>query len=445
MLPSFEKHNQHQMSSAFNRTLSPPWMLNSFPSANLQQPTTPPIHLGLPSIRYPGDGLDCRIPIMSVPTQEIIDLTDDSSSPRDLRMYPHSPYMPPSTTVRHSLRPPRRVRDVISIDDVDDRVGLEANSSRRGSPEIEVLFARSRLPSARQRQPPTDPEAQPSVPPSGGPVVDLELDSLEDRRDEDNLANWRSRIQQFPHPPMPHAQGHLEREFAIAHLRNYYRDNRHQLPHGHLLHQESGPGDDVMFMTAVPQINLPGSLDFRRQGFAMGPVQQTQPEQLPNPPPPTYEAPPPPRLGYSRSPKEDDVLICPNCEDELGMGKDDTKRQVWVAKKCGHVSLIATPLTRRAANVRHRCIAGNVPNIGSLLQDPRLHGLDCPNPFQHVQSMTVTIKSVILRVFSRSIYDSQSTEDVNLHSARRWVSKDEFVLTAQSAALVIGVFDGRVL
>lgn len=370
-------------------------MLNSLPSGDIQQSTPPHLHLSLPSIRYPGDGLDCRIPIMSVPTQEIIDLTDDPSSPRGTRMYPRSPYVQPSSTVRHSLHPPRRVRDVISIDDVDDFVGMEANNIRNGSPEIELLYARPRLPSARQRQPPTHPEAQPSNPRFDGPVVDLELENLDDMRNDD-LAEWR-----------------------YARFREIYRGSRNQLPHSHLLHRESDRGDDVMFMAAVPQIDLPGSLDFRSQGFAMGPVQQPQPP--PNPPPPTYEAPPAPRLGYSRSPKEDDVLICPNCEDELGVGKDDLKRQVWVAKKCGHVSLTAKPPTRRVAHVRHRCIAANVQSTGRPLPNPRLREQDYPNPSQHVRLRTVTIKSVIQRVFFRSTYDSQSSEDVTLHSAWRWI------------------------
>lgn len=320
-------------------------MLDPLASANTQQSTGPPLHLSLPSIRYPGDGLDCRMPVMSVPTQEIIDLTDDPSSPRGARMFPLSPYVQPSATVRHS-HPPRRVRDVISIDDFDDPVGLEPNNARSGSPEIEVLYARSRPPSARLRPAPTNPEAQTNVPRLGRPVVNLEPDNLEDMSNEDNLAIWRSRIQQAPHPPMPPAPDNIRRGFAR--FRDFYRGSRHQLPHGHPLHREADRADDVMFMAAVPQIELPGSLDFIRQGFAMGHVPQPQPP----PPPPTYEAPPKPRSGYSRSPKEDDVLICPNCEDELGVGKDDVKKQVWVAKKCGHVSLTAKPHIRCVTNVK---------------------------------------------------------------------------------------------
>lgn len=48
-----------------------------------------------------------------------------------------------------------------------------------------------------------------------------------------------------------------------------------------------------------------------------------------------YQAPPPPRDGFTRSPKEDMALICPQCGDELGCDTDVAKKEVWVAK-CGH-------------------------------------------------------------------------------------------------------------
>lgn len=318
------------MSNTFTPTLSPPWMLNPPPSGNVQQSATPSVHLNLPSLRYPGDGLDCRRPVMSVPTQEIIDLTDDLSSPRGSRMYPFSPYVPPPNP-----RPPRRIRDVISIDDIDDPVRMEPNNAESGSPEVEVLFARSRFPSARLRPPPTNPQVQRNIPRVGTPVVDLEADNVEEMAYENNIADGRNRFPQAFHAAMPMAQDNIRREFAR--FRDLYRGTRQQLPHGHLFHRESDQVDDVMFMAAVPQLELPGNLDFIRQGFAMGPGPQ------PQPPPPTYDPPCPPRVGYSRSPKEDDVLVCPNCEDELGVGDGDVKKQVWVAKKCGHVSVSEAP------------------------------------------------------------------------------------------------------
>ncbi|KAF2396777.1 hypothetical protein EJ06DRAFT_559433 [Trichodelitschia bisporula] len=52
---------------------------------------------------------------------------------------------------------------------------------------------------------------------------------------------------------------------------------------------------------------------------------------------PSYIAPPKPPAGFTRSLEEDDILLCPNCDEELCTGETDIKRQVWIVKKCGHV------------------------------------------------------------------------------------------------------------
>ena len=51
-----------------------------------------------------------------------------------------------------------------------------------------------------------------------------------------------------------------------------------------------------------------------------------------------YQAPPPAPEGFTMTPAEEEVLTCPNCEDELCTGDKPQKRQVWVLKTCGHVS-----------------------------------------------------------------------------------------------------------
>lgn len=78
------------------------------------------------------------------------------------------------------------------------------------------------------------------------------------------------------------------------------------------------------------------NLNFGVVGFDLGFGGGGRPE----PPPATYEAPPPAPEGFTRSPEEDDVLVCPNCDSELCKGDDDVKKQVWIAKQCGHVSYI---------------------------------------------------------------------------------------------------------
>lgn len=52
---------------------------------------------------------------------------------------------------------------------------------------------------------------------------------------------------------------------------------------------------------------------------------------------PEYVAPPAAEQGFTRSPKDGDISVCPNCDCELGTGDDPMKRQIWVAKPCGHV------------------------------------------------------------------------------------------------------------
>lgn len=53
---------------------------------------------------------------------------------------------------------------------------------------------------------------------------------------------------------------------------------------------------------------------------------------------PEYKAPEEAKEGFTRSPREEDEIVCPNCGDELAVGDGDLKQQVWVVKSCGHVS-----------------------------------------------------------------------------------------------------------
>jgi hypothetical protein len=74
---------------------------------------------------------------------------------------------------------------------------------------------------------------------------------------------------------------------------------------------------------------------------------------------PQHEPPPDAKEGFTRSPKEEDVVICPACEMELVARKDQTEptavkkpggraptkkdreeHPFWVVRDCGHVSSI---------------------------------------------------------------------------------------------------------
>ncbi|KAH6680412.1 hypothetical protein B0J14DRAFT_578588 [Halenospora varia] len=96
---------------------------------------------------------------------------------------------------------------------------------------------------------------------------------------------------------------------------------------------QMGGGDDNFFQAPI-------AMDYARNAFA----EARKPDHVP---------PKPAREHFTRSPKEDDLIICPSCEEELvhnkeveavtkkGRGaptrKDMEEHPFWVVKECGHV------------------------------------------------------------------------------------------------------------
>ena len=76
-------------------------------------------------------------------------------------------------------------------------------------------------------------------------------------------------------------------------------------------------------------------LNYETPGFQMF-VPASSPRARPVSP--EYKAPPAVQAGYTRRADENDIIVCPRCGDELGVGSDPSKQQVWVSKQCGHVS-----------------------------------------------------------------------------------------------------------
>lgn len=103
----------------------------------------------------------------------------------------------------------------------------------------------------------------------------------------------------------------------------------------------------------------------------------------PAPPRSTYKPPSPAPEGFTRSFGEDELVVCPNCETELGTG-DEQKRQTWVARPCGHVRLCLPSCTVviTAFADTHRCIAANVPKT-ALSRSRR--NRKTPNPFPNAR------------------------------------------------------------
>ncbi|KAL8683790.1 MAG: hypothetical protein Q9186_000276 [Xanthomendoza sp. 1 TL-2023] len=259
----------------------------------------------LPTFRFAGDGLDFRRPAPARGSNQVIDLTSDTEvqHPR-----PNTSTTPAQTT---HTRPP--IRDFIDIDEESTRATIDSSSQ---SPDLELLEVRSiRSQNASDTEARRRTEARQARPQS---TLRPPASSHTDHRPF-SVGGWTGLRQ--------HAQGHHHAPQSALHLHQFIHSNHH---HGH----HHAPAD-VLFLHENRDIILPGDLDFVTQGFRMGDVTARQPQ----PAPPTYDAPSPARKGFTRSPKEEDMLVCPNCENELGTGKDDIKRQVWVVKACGHVRM----------------------------------------------------------------------------------------------------------
>lgn len=101
--------------------------------------------------------------------------------------------------------------------------------------------------------------------------------------------------------------------------------------------------EQMQLLHGMDAQNMPGLMDYRQPAFAA-----PKPEHVP---------PKPARENFTRSPKEDDIIICPSCEEELvdkkeaeepiakktGRAlsrKDREEHPFWVIKECGHVSSI---------------------------------------------------------------------------------------------------------
>ncbi|KAL2815163.1 hypothetical protein BJX63DRAFT_170936 [Aspergillus granulosus] len=250
--------------------------LSSTPQAQSSSAATPRPSLPpleLPAVRYAGDGLDFRRPVtVSAPPEEDI---------IDLTNEPDSPeivraHAAEAQTTSRRPRPPRFGRDIMAPDVVD----LEEQSpDPPSSPEVQFLSS-----TVRQHPP------QPHPPPRTQGLMSSNF--------------WRML-------PLPQTFG-LRREVpwhAAAHL------SRTELERFFI-----GDTPGAMELT----------IDLGLDDWAGTTTPETaQPRS-------SYKAPSPAPEGFTRSVEEEDVAICPNCDEELGTG-DDIKQQIWVAKQCGHV------------------------------------------------------------------------------------------------------------
>ncbi|KAF2438351.1 hypothetical protein P171DRAFT_436857 [Karstenula rhodostoma CBS 690.94] len=283
--------------------------------------------------RFQGDGFDYRRPVVSY--DNIIDLTHEDAGPS---MTPtHS-----QQSSSRSARPPRFGREIIDVEEGDSSGAAAAPES----PEIQFVSSRRIEPA----QPPPlyelDDEDEDEVefvrenprPDSERrrEIADEVTFLLDDPAYRPRVGHLRERVQQIASDRRARdAQiARVERMFAQARNRRTPRPmvRVHQgEPHALSVRleagQRNGPGRHIHVGFIAPALNF-GAVGFD-MGFENGPPEA--------PPPPTYNAPAPAPEGFTRSPQEEHVLLCPNCDDELCTGDSDQKRQVWLVKGCGHV------------------------------------------------------------------------------------------------------------
>ncbi|KAH7384022.1 hypothetical protein DE146DRAFT_667640 [Phaeosphaeria sp. MPI-PUGE-AT-0046c] len=261
-------------------------------------------------------------------------------------------------------RLPRGMDIIIDLDNGDEewRVGTPPIAAP-GSPEIEFISARTIDPPPRQHQPGN---------PDGDEVEFVRANALpaaeiQRRRNEEmdralsligdmhgRFTHLRTQVERF-HVQVTRTAANLRRG-PIAPPRGAARSRGH----------------------VHAGFAAPGLLDFQMVGFQMG---NEEPDYPQAPPAPTYQAPPTAPEGFTRSPTEDEgPLICPNCEEELCVGEDEIKRQVWIVKACGHVycgECTTNRATKRSAKGKERppntkpfkdCV---VENCGKKVSSPR--------------------------------------------------------------------------
>lgn len=396
-------------------------------------------------IRYPGDGLDYRRPVLSsagngtrdgsqvngrhegaagegnVRTHAtVIDLTDDDfteESQTSERPAP-APVRPAPAASSRAQRLPRFDRNIIDVEGVDDDEDLENNTSTRNLPganylalpprtaagtwtrpqfsslrrptrppsppaemdEVEFVEARPRRgarirqPSPRYMRPPHRLRSLTPYPDglSEEGVIDLTAEEDDDdvvllnsrRREGSDNSNdgganaarpysavrdlrlmgpvaERLRDQGFEMGSrlLDRLQGMVRYEAAVNqpppardHTNQNHSGHRHHHHHRAAnLHHHHRRNEAPRGFGNIRPGGIDIVMDHAMVGFDLGL------EGGNRPPTPKYSPPPEPEAGFTRAPKEDEEVVCPNCGDELAVGEGEAKQEIWVVKACGHV------------------------------------------------------------------------------------------------------------
>ncbi|GME26745.1 ring finger domain-containing protein [Neofusicoccum parvum] len=362
----------------FHRQARSPPSTSSTPPPSHQHPQTSGLHLPPLRNRFPGDGLDFRRPAMSTSqassnarAADVIDLTsEDEPSAAGTSA---TPIAQPMQSARAS-RPPRFAREIIDLsDDTPPHPPAHSTAQNRApsSPEVEFVSARP-IPARRP----------------AAPAVDLTDDDLVfDGTFFADFGGLRHGVNRAP-PGEGGFRTRSQRNSPTLHRRflhilgerrsvqNQQQQRRRERRDQRDTQQRGGlrapyiqrligrDPDGLLEIHAPPMMNFmgPGAMNYDVVGFHLGGERESSPA--------TYEAPSKAPPGFTRSPEEVDVLVCPNCDAELCAGPDGgDKRQVWIIRACGHA------YCGECANNRHASKRKGKEPVGST--SSRL-----PNPFQ---------------------------------------------------------------
>lgn len=359
------------------------------PSLLSNMPRTSP----LPPRRFPGDGFDYRRPVMSTssrqqtaqtstPAPDVIDLTSDSDSTLTAAAMTCRASSERRTPRPHQV-PSRRQ---------DDLSGPRTHNAPSGHVDVDLDLQMSRAPliDLEALVTNTTDTAEPAIDPTEGEINnDEELLALfRDPTSSPGFEITGERTVGFEPP-----RRRVSERRPTPYIPDQERDRSdppqlpptlfHNLPHGlaswivragsHIgagdtvgrteqsTPQERGSTNRYSYTYGVfpsapnqdrrnvrhPQGQLqlprlpvldtfpPPRLNYEAQGFELiGTTRSSSPPRATSP----YKAPKASAPGYTRKIEEDDIVVCPHCGDELGMGDNDLKQQIWVVKQCGHVS-----------------------------------------------------------------------------------------------------------
>jgi len=345
---------------------------------------------GLRPSRYPGDGFDYRRPVTSRTTSAaapVIDLTNDDSQGNVVN--PESATAAAQTM--NTPRGPRFGRAIIDIAGEEEHESLRSHSRARDEfprstharPQYSYLRRPARPPSPpieqddveivgerpRSRQ---QTQSRQPTPAFGGPrSITPYPTGFEpiDLTNDDDVVHLNTRPRDGVNATRPGVTAGLGTRSVVdrtattmGQIAEILRDERANIG-GRLLQRIGVHGGFGGQMEARPQNFTFGGHNHQHNphrpfdrhnlhGMGVGPPRPVEaprmdygavgwemdPTPVHRPPTPQYNPPPEPERGFTRGPKEDEVVVCPNCGDELAIVGSEEKQKIWVVKTCGHVS-----------------------------------------------------------------------------------------------------------